>query len=180
MPGWFLWASGPFPTLFFKTGLQAWNSLCSPDWLQSPWDAKLPSQMIPIGLHSDTSNLWSRWHTGELKDKYPNVDLSTWSYSSRLHAISPQFHLPCLQLLGQLSSILVLAPFSPVYKCINLKKTYLRFWNQVFWLHYPRSFSHQVTWLLELKTFPPSHGSTDQPKVSAAQRLTQEITRGHG
>lgn len=45
---------------------------------------------------------------------------------------SHQSHLPCLQLLGQLSSILMLAPFSPVYKCINLKKTYLRFWNQVF------------------------------------------------
>ena len=24
--------------------------------------------MIPFGVHSDTSNLWSKWHTGELKD----------------------------------------------------------------------------------------------------------------
>lgn len=51
--------------------------------------------MIPFGVHSDTSNLWSKWHTGELKD------ILKCEPQAR-YRLSHQSHLSCLQLLQQI------------------------------------------------------------------------------
>lgn len=140
--------------------------------------------MILIGVHSDTSNLWSKWHTTQqqIPKCEPQYVEPLKQDTGHLTTVSPPLFAVTEATPHPLSSISVLAPFSPVYKCINLKKTaYSRFWNQVFLTPRPKILPpNQMTWLLVLKTSPPRHGNIDQTTVSAAQRLTQEITRGQG
>lgn len=106
----------------------------------------------------------------------PKDNSHMWSNSNKTQASSsPQAHLSCLpslrQLLTQLSPILVLAPFLPVYKQINLKKaTY-----QVSGRHCPNSFYH-IQSLGSLKTTL----KISPHKTCLQSQQLRRITKGQG